>query len=197
MGFAWFIYPACMIVCTVLLQQLERGHKGILKMLALPLSPSALALCKWIVLLALAFFQCALMTGLYFICATVVSQSLNVSLMADTSTVLMLAGDIFLSSCLCWLFTGCSASACRLRYFLLPQACLHGTDCIDDQRKDLVPVPALLSFLYRNPEIRRILQRLPCGMGPFPLDPRCCHHHCHLPHYILPSFRAGRKEIIL
>mgnify|MGYP000022439323 CR=1 FL=1 len=33
MGFAWFIYPACMIVCTVLLQQLERGHKGILKML--------------------------------------------------------------------------------------------------------------------------------------------------------------------
>ena len=29
MGFAWFIYPACMIVCTVLLQQLERGHKGI------------------------------------------------------------------------------------------------------------------------------------------------------------------------
>ena len=67
MGFAWFIYPACMIVCTVLLQQLERGHKGILKMLALPLSPSALALCKWIALLALAFFQCALMTGLYFI----------------------------------------------------------------------------------------------------------------------------------
>ena len=88
-----------------------------LKNAALPLSPSALALCKWIVLLALAFFQCALMTGLYFICATVVSQSLNVSLMADTSTVLMLAGDIFLSSCLCWLFTGCSASACRLRYF--------------------------------------------------------------------------------
>ena len=31
MGFAWFIYPACMIVCTVLLQQLERGHKGIFK----------------------------------------------------------------------------------------------------------------------------------------------------------------------
>ena len=98
MGFAWFIYPACMIVCTVLLQQLERGHKGILKMLALPLSPSALALCKWIVLLALAFFQCALMTGLYFICATVVSRSLNVSLTADTSTVLMLAGDVFLSA---------------------------------------------------------------------------------------------------
>lgn len=38
------------------------------------------------------------MTGLYFICATVVSRSLNVSLMADTSTVLMLAGDVFLSS---------------------------------------------------------------------------------------------------
>ena len=198
MGFAWFIYPACMIVCTVLLQQLERGHKGILKMLALPLSPSALALCKWIVLLALAFFQCALMNGLYFICAYGCFPVLKC--LSDGRYIHRpYAGRRYFS--IVPAYAGCLLDAQRLPadsgIFYCRRACLHGTDCIDDQRKDMVPVPALLSFLYRNPEIRRILQRFPCGMGPFPLDPRRCHHHCHLPHYILSSFRAGRKEIIL
>lgn len=98
MGFAWFIFPASMIVCTVMLQQLERGHKGILKMLALPLRPSALCLCKFIVLLVLAFLQTALMTGLYFVSAGIASSSTGVSLMAEPSEVFALAGLLFLSA---------------------------------------------------------------------------------------------------
>nr|WP_307999751.1 ABC transporter permease [uncultured Merdimonas sp.] len=98
MGFAWFIFPASMIVCTVMLQQLERGHKGILKMLALPLHPSALSLCKFIVLLVLAFLQTALMTGMYFVSAWIASRSTDVALMAGTGEVFALAGILFLSS---------------------------------------------------------------------------------------------------
>lgn len=98
MGFAWFLFPASMIVCTVMLQQLERNHKGILKMLTLPLRPSVLSLCKFIVLLVLAFLQTALMTGLYFVSARIASRSVGVSLTADSSEVFALTGLLFLSA---------------------------------------------------------------------------------------------------
>ena len=65
MGMAWFKFPASMVVGTVLLSQTERMNKGILKMLALPVSTARLCLAKFVVWLALAAAQIFMMTGMY------------------------------------------------------------------------------------------------------------------------------------
>ena len=49
MGMAWFMIPATLIICTVLLNQTERRSRGILKMLSLPVSPARLALAKFVI----------------------------------------------------------------------------------------------------------------------------------------------------
>lgn len=38
MGMVWFMIPASLVICTVLISQTERSNKGILKMLSLPVS---------------------------------------------------------------------------------------------------------------------------------------------------------------
>ena len=38
LAMTWFMYPACMVVCTVLLSQLERNNRGMVKMLTLPVN---------------------------------------------------------------------------------------------------------------------------------------------------------------
>lgn len=73
MGMAWFMFPASMVVGTVLLSQTERTNKGILKMLALPISTVKLCLAKFVVLLALAASQILMMVGMYYISAAVVT----------------------------------------------------------------------------------------------------------------------------
>ena len=44
MGMVWFMIPASLVVCTVLLIQTERSHRGIVKMLSLPVSTAKLCL---------------------------------------------------------------------------------------------------------------------------------------------------------
>lgn len=73
MGMAWFMFPASMVVGTVLLSQTERTNKGILKMLALPISTVKLCLAKFVVLLALAASQILRMVGMYYISAAIVT----------------------------------------------------------------------------------------------------------------------------
>ena len=58
MGMAWFIYPAVMVVTTVILVQTERTNRGILKMLALPVCTPLLCLAKFIVLAVAAACIC-------------------------------------------------------------------------------------------------------------------------------------------
>ena len=50
MGMVWFMIPASLVICTVLLNQTERSNKGILKMLSLPISTTKLCLAKFTVL---------------------------------------------------------------------------------------------------------------------------------------------------
>ena len=42
MGMVWFMIPASLVICTVLLNQTERSRKGILKMLSLPVNTAKL-----------------------------------------------------------------------------------------------------------------------------------------------------------
>lgn len=75
MGMSWFMFPASMVVGTVLLSQTETKNKGILKMLALPISTVKLCLAKFAVLLALAAAQILMMTGMYYISAAICSKT--------------------------------------------------------------------------------------------------------------------------
>lgn len=98
MGLAWFMFPACMVVCTVLIQQTERGNKGILKMLSLPLNTGKLCLAKFAVLLALgACFLCFAVI-IYFISAGIVTKTQSYDFMLSPVFVFKQAGLIFVTS---------------------------------------------------------------------------------------------------
>lgn len=81
MGMVWFMIPATLIICTVLLRQNEHSNHGILKMLALPISGPALCLAKFIVLILLSFVQMFLLIIAYYISAAAASAMLDYTLL--------------------------------------------------------------------------------------------------------------------
>ncbi|MDE6233496.1 MAG: ABC transporter permease [Lachnospiraceae bacterium] len=98
MGMAWFMFPASMVVGTVLLSQTERANKGILKMLALPISTAKLCMAKFVVLLTLAATQILVMTGMYYISAAISSGTQDYSFILPPLFVLKEIGFIFMSA---------------------------------------------------------------------------------------------------
>lgn len=74
MGMVWFIIPASLVICTVLLTQTERSQRGILKMLSLPVSIVKLCLAKFLVLVILSLVQMLLAVCAYYISAAAASQ---------------------------------------------------------------------------------------------------------------------------
>lgn len=98
LGMAWFMYPASMVVNTVLLTQTERSNRGILKMLALPINTFSLCVAKFIVLLTLAAIQVLIITGMYFVSAAIVTRIQDYNFMLSPLFVLKETGWIYLSS---------------------------------------------------------------------------------------------------
>lgn len=98
MGMAWFMFPASMVVSTVLLNMTERNNRGILKMLSLPISAARLCLAKFAVLLGLAALQLLITVGLYYISAGIASQTQDYYFLLPPLFVFKEAGLIFLSS---------------------------------------------------------------------------------------------------
>ncbi len=98
MGMAWFMFPASMVVSTVLLNMMERSNKGILKMLSLPIATTWLCLAKFVVLLALAAFQILMTVGMYFVSAGIASQLQDYNFILRPLCVFREAGLIFVSS---------------------------------------------------------------------------------------------------
>lgn len=74
MGMVWFMIPATLIVCTVLLNQTERTNKGMVKMLSLPVNTAVLCLAKFVVILLLGIIQMIMAVGAYYICAFAATQ---------------------------------------------------------------------------------------------------------------------------
>lgn len=95
MGMAWFMFPASMVVSTVLLNMTERSNKGILKMLSLPINTATLCLAKFVILLTLAAFQILMSIVLYFICAGIISQTQHYNFILQPLFVFKEAGLIF------------------------------------------------------------------------------------------------------
>lgn len=98
LGIAWFMFPASMVVGTVLLVQTERGNHGILKMLALPVPAWKLCIAKYILLLLLAMVQIALSVILYYISAGIASWTQHYDFLLAPGFVFREAGLLYLSA---------------------------------------------------------------------------------------------------
>ncbi len=114
MGLSWFIFPATMVVSTVLLNMTERSNKGILKMLSLPVNKTKLCLAKFSVLLILAFLQIAMNVLMYYLSAFIVTNTQNYDFILSPLFVLKEVGFIFISSVpmisIFWLISVCVAT---------------------------------------------------------------------------------------
>lgn len=98
LGLCWFLFPASMVVCTVLLIQTERSSRGILKMLSLPVGTGKLCLAKFTVLLSLAALQIILTVGMYTLSAWIVSRTQKYDFLLQPAFIWKEAGMIFLSA---------------------------------------------------------------------------------------------------
>ena len=83
MGMVWFMIPASLVICTVLLTQTERTNRGMLKMLSLPVSTAKLCLAKFSVLVLLAFSQMIMTVCAYYFCAALVSRIQDYNFILD------------------------------------------------------------------------------------------------------------------
>lgn len=98
MGMAWFMFPASMVVSTVLLNMNERNNKGILKMLSLPIKATELCLAKFVVLIILAAVQILMTVGMYFISVGIASKTQSYDFILSPLFVFKEAGLIFVAA---------------------------------------------------------------------------------------------------
>lgn len=98
LAMSWFMFPASMVIGTVLLNQTERINKGILKMIVLPISTVKLCLIKFVVLLILSAIQILMMTGMYYISAIICSKNQNYNFILSPLFVAKEISFIFLSA---------------------------------------------------------------------------------------------------
>ena len=98
MAMSWFMFPASIVVVTVLLNQTERADNGIIKMLSLPASTVKLSLAKFIVMLSLAAAQVLILTGAYYASAAIVSVIQDYNFILPPLFVAKETGIIFLSA---------------------------------------------------------------------------------------------------
>lgn len=98
MGMAWFMIPATLVICTVLLTQTERTNNGILKMLALPVSTVKLCIAKFIVIILLAVLQMVMSIGAYYLSAAIASRTQNYSFLLEPLYVCRVAAELYLAA---------------------------------------------------------------------------------------------------
>lgn len=75
MAMAWFIFPASMVVVTVLLNQTEKSNHGILKMLSLPVDTARLCMAKFVVLVSFSGLQFLMSVVMYYISVAIASHT--------------------------------------------------------------------------------------------------------------------------
>lgn len=150
MGMSWFMFPASMVVGTVLLSQTERANKGILKMLSLPISTAKLCMAKFVVLLSLAALQIGMAVGMYYVGAAIASSTQNYNFILQPLFVFKEAGLIFVAAipmlAFFWAFVSMYSDTDFFYWYRI------GFDCtvrIDDQYKSVVCLSNVVSvFRY-------------------------------------------------
>lgn len=111
LGMSWFLFPASMVVSTVLLNLTEETNHGILKMLALPVRPARLCLAKFVILAVLAAIQILISVGMYYAGGAIASYTQDYPLLLPPLFVLREAGLIYLAAIpmlsIFWLLSVC------------------------------------------------------------------------------------------
>ncbi|WP_285825384.1 ABC transporter permease [Schaedlerella arabinosiphila] len=111
LGMSWFLFPAGMVVSTVLLNLTEETNHGILKMLALPIRPALLCLAKFVILAVLAAILILISVGMYFAGGAIASYTQDYPLLLPPLFVLREAGLIYLAAIpmlsIFWLLSVC------------------------------------------------------------------------------------------
>ena len=111
LGMSWFLFPAGMVVSTVLLNLTEETNHGILKMLALPVRPARLCLAKFVILAVLAAIQILISVGMYYAGGAIASYTQDYPLLLPPLFVLREAGLIYLAAIpmlsIFWLLSVC------------------------------------------------------------------------------------------
>lgn len=114
LGMSWFMFPASVVVATVLINQTERTNKGILKMLALPVNTTKLCFAKFTVLLVLSAVQIFMTVGVYYVSAVIAGRMQDYDFLLPPSFVFHKAGLLFVSAipmlAFFWLLSVCITS---------------------------------------------------------------------------------------
>lgn len=98
MGMAWFMIPATLIICTVLLNQTEYSNNGILKMLSLPVNTGLLCLAKFIVMLLLGAVQMLFTVGVYYISAEIATKTQGYTFLLEPLYVFRVVSLLYLAA---------------------------------------------------------------------------------------------------
>lgn len=98
MGMAWFMIPATLLICTVLLNQTERMNRGLLKMLTLPVSRARLSLAKFLVIVLLAALQMLMSIAAYYVAAAAASRLQDYPFLLPLPLVCRVAGKLYLTA---------------------------------------------------------------------------------------------------
>ena len=98
MGMSWFMIPASLIICAVLLNQTEQRSRGILKMLSLPVNTKKLCLAKFVVLLLLAGMQMLMTIAAYTASAFLASYLQNYTFLLEPAYVCSTVFRLYLAA---------------------------------------------------------------------------------------------------
>lgn len=98
MGMAWFMIPATLIICNVLLHQTEKLHRGLLKCLSLPVSTGKMCLAKFLVTVLLTVVQLVLSGASYYGAAALASRLYEYDFVLPLSYVCRAAALIYLAA---------------------------------------------------------------------------------------------------
>lgn len=98
MGMAWFMIPATLVICTVLLNQTERTNKGILKMLSLPVNAGKICLAKFLVMVLLIVIQMIFTISSYYIGALIASDLTGYDFVLAFPYAIRVTAAIYLAS---------------------------------------------------------------------------------------------------
>lgn len=98
MGMAWFMIPATLIICCVLLHQTEITHRGLVKSLSLPVSSVKLCLAKFLVAVLLTVVQLVLSIAAYYGAAALASRLYEYDFVLSFPYVCRTAALIYLAA---------------------------------------------------------------------------------------------------
>ena len=98
MAMAWFLFPATMVVITVMQNQTERSNHGILKMLSLPVGTAKHCMAKFVVLLSFSAVQFLMSAGAYYLSAAIASRTQSYDFFLPPLFVLKEAGVMWASA---------------------------------------------------------------------------------------------------